>query len=60
MSKKQYDLQRNLITVEELLQQCRSDFIDFAEQNAPPVAEFDRAIKQVSLLQEEMRKWFAP
>lgn len=57
----QHDIQRGLITVEELLYKIRDSFIGYAgEENVPEVKEIDETMKQVRSLQEKMRIWFAP
>lgn len=57
----QHDIQRGLITVEELLFQIRNAFVGYAgEENVPEVRDLDATMKKVRSLQTQMRKWFAP
>lgn len=61
MSASEYDLQRDLLTIEELLVKTRSSFSDYAGSDADRHAkEFGQAIRKVRTLQAKMRRWFAP
>lgn len=57
-----FDIQRELLTVEQKLLQIRDSFIGYAagEETVPEVVYMDGTIKRVRQIQAKMRAWFAP
>lgn len=57
----EFDIQRELLTIEEKLVAVRQSFSNFAASDETrELRDFDSAIKKVRGLQVKMRKWFAP
>jgi hypothetical protein len=55
----QFAIQRELLTVEEKLLECKSSFCNYLNDDTPEKREFDAALKKVRSLQSKMRRFFA-
>jgi hypothetical protein len=60
MKMNQFELQRQLLTAQEKIVECRDAFADYASDASNVIEKFNRIEKQILALQREMRAWFAP
>jgi len=56
----EFEIQRQLITLEETLREIKSSFEDHMEPNSEPMVAADKLIGGVRDLQVMVREWFAP
>jgi DNA repair ATPase RecN len=54
-----FEIQRELLTVEEKFVAVREAFRDYASDAQEVLNKFDKVQKEINELQQEMREWFA-
>lgn len=56
----QFEIQREIITIEEKLHAIREGFLDYAEESCEPAKLIDQVLEKTRELQAQMREWFGP